>query len=219
MPYLEAPIHVAGQTDYEAEQSIVKAYRDANLIEHANVSVTVLEARGRDFWIAGAIVRPGQYPILRSDMRLLKAVSMAGGTTTEKIDSVRVLRSDSSGRQVRTIDVPPAAFVSGDTSVNLVIHPNDQIVINGKIEPPTPHVVRLLVGADSLVVDGHSVNWPELERILSSLPDREKTVLQIAPTSPDITVGRFLEAQRRAQELVDKLRLQNLQPMMGEPGH
>jgi protein involved in polysaccharide export with SLBB domain len=77
LPYLTEPIRAAGLTEIELERAIVDAYRRAQLIEHANVSVTVTEARGRAFWITGAVAQPGQYPINQSDFRLMNALAMS----------------------------------------------------------------------------------------------------------------------------------------------
>jgi protein involved in polysaccharide export with SLBB domain len=77
LPYLTEPIKAAGLTEIELERAIVDAYKRAQLIEHANVSVTVTEARGRAFWINGAVASPGQYPITQSDFRLFNALAMA----------------------------------------------------------------------------------------------------------------------------------------------
>jgi protein involved in polysaccharide export with SLBB domain len=77
LPYLTEPIRAAGLTEIELERAIVDAYRRAQLIEHANVSVTVTEARGRAFWITGAVAQPGQYPIMQADFRVMNALAMS----------------------------------------------------------------------------------------------------------------------------------------------
>ncbi|HSZ56552.1 MAG TPA: polysaccharide biosynthesis/export family protein [Tepidisphaeraceae bacterium] len=77
LPYLTEPIRAAGLTEIELERAVVDAYRRAQLIEHANVSVTVTEARGRAFWISGAVGAPGQYPITQGDFRLFNALAMS----------------------------------------------------------------------------------------------------------------------------------------------
>lgn len=71
-------IHAAGKTETELEQAIVQAYRDAKLIQNAQVTVQVLEARGKVFSILGAVPRPGQYPIISNNFRILDALVLAG---------------------------------------------------------------------------------------------------------------------------------------------
>src|SRR5271170_1451610 len=70
-------IHAEGLTEPQLEQAIVAAYRNAQLINAAQVSVTVSEARARTFSILGAVNSPGQYAILQSDFRVLDALVMA----------------------------------------------------------------------------------------------------------------------------------------------
>ncbi len=81
LPLLE-PIKAAGLTEAQMERAIAKAYKDANLIQNANVSVSVTEARARSFSILGAISQPGQYAILNSEFRLLDALVLARDVTS-----------------------------------------------------------------------------------------------------------------------------------------
>ena len=57
LPYINS-LHAAGMTEIELEQAIVEAYRNANLIQNAQVSVTNVEPRGRTFSIMGAVAPP-----------------------------------------------------------------------------------------------------------------------------------------------------------------
>jgi polysaccharide export outer membrane protein len=97
LPYLGV-VHAAGLTEFELEQGIIKAYRDANLIQNAQVSVTVVEARGRTVEILGAVVAPGQYAILDADFRLLDALVLAKDTTTPLTEWIYVIRKSESQR-------------------------------------------------------------------------------------------------------------------------
>jgi protein involved in polysaccharide export with SLBB domain len=95
LPYLGV-VHAAGLTEFELEQGIIKAYRDANLIQNAQVSVTVVEARGRTVEILGAVAQPGQYAILDADFRLLDALVLAKDTTSPLIEWIYVIRKSES---------------------------------------------------------------------------------------------------------------------------
>jgi len=70
-------ISIGGMTEAQAEEAISKAYRDAQIIQNAQVSVVVSEARGSTFSIVGAVGRAGQYPILKNDFRLLDAFTVS----------------------------------------------------------------------------------------------------------------------------------------------
>src|SRR4051794_16479639 len=81
LPGLPDPIKATGLTEAELQKAIVEAYRASGILQKAQVSVQVVEARGRTFNITGAVARPGQYVILESDFRLLNAIIQAGGET------------------------------------------------------------------------------------------------------------------------------------------
>lgn len=76
LPYINQ-IRVAGLTEAQAEEAISRAYRDAQIIQNAQVSVVTIEARGRTYVIAGATGRSGTFPIYRNDLRLMEAMANA----------------------------------------------------------------------------------------------------------------------------------------------
>lgn len=82
----------AGLTEAELEKAIAQTYRDKNLIQNAQVSVTVIEARQRTFSILGAVGRPGQYQIVQSDFRLLDALTLAGDVPVQGIENCYIIR-------------------------------------------------------------------------------------------------------------------------------
>jgi len=95
---LVGQVQAAGLTEAQLEAAIVQRYRDANLIQQAQVSVVTLEARSRTFTITGAVNRGGQYQILDSNFRLLDALALVGDVTSpvgiENIYIVRQKRHD-----------------------------------------------------------------------------------------------------------------------------
>lgn len=99
LPFLKEPIAARGMTEIDLERAIVAAYKNAQLIENANVSVTVVEARGRAFDIGGAVQAPQVYPILQSDFRLMNALVMAHDVTSSFVRYIYIIRQPQ--------DVPP----------------------------------------------------------------------------------------------------------------
>jgi protein involved in polysaccharide export with SLBB domain len=71
-------IAVSELTEAQAEEAIKAAYRDANIMPQAQVSVVVQERRGKTYWLSGAFARTGQFPILENDLRLLDALNNSG---------------------------------------------------------------------------------------------------------------------------------------------
>jgi polysaccharide export outer membrane protein len=114
-------ITAAGLTEAQLEQAIVAAYRDANLISNAQVSVTVAEARARTFTISGAIAAPGEYAIVRSDFRLLDALALAHETTaTVGIDDVYVIRKNADTTTGGTSSGVPATVPTTNTGTDIL---------------------------------------------------------------------------------------------------
>jgi protein involved in polysaccharide export with SLBB domain len=95
-------IKAAGQTEADLEKAIAQAYKDKNLIQNAQVSVTVLEARQRTFSILGAVGRPGQYQIVQSDFRLLDALTLAGDVQIQGIENAYIIRKETPGGDATT---------------------------------------------------------------------------------------------------------------------
>jgi polysaccharide export outer membrane protein len=91
LPYI-GQIRAEGLTEIDLEREIVAAYRRANLIEQATVSVVVFEARGRAFSITGAVQRPNVYAIVESDYRVLDALTAAGDTTSVYNNVLYIIR-------------------------------------------------------------------------------------------------------------------------------
>jgi polysaccharide export outer membrane protein len=94
LPYI-GQMKALGLTEAELEADIIRAYADAALIKDAQVAVTVAEARGRAFSVLGAVGRPDQYVIVRSDFRVLDALVLAQDTTTPTIEYLYILRKRS----------------------------------------------------------------------------------------------------------------------------
>jgi polysaccharide export outer membrane protein len=98
LPYINS-LHAAGMTEIELEQAIVEAYRNANLIQNAQVSVSDVEPRGRTFSIMGAVTAPGEYQIIDSEFRVLNALVMARDTQVSGIDYLYIVRQNETSKE------------------------------------------------------------------------------------------------------------------------
>ncbi len=95
-------VKAEGLTESQLEQEIIDSYRRSNIIQNAQVAVTVSEARARTFSILGQVQRPGQYQILQSDFRVLDALVLAGDVPFQGIESLFVVRRENLGRSRST---------------------------------------------------------------------------------------------------------------------
>jgi polysaccharide export outer membrane protein len=100
------------------------------------------------FFVEGAVARPGSFP-LGSDMTVLKAIAVAGGTGWEAVDNkVRVIRHDGSGAP-REIPVDLTA-VRNKGADDLRLEDGDVVVVD-------THTVR----------KGAVIMWNQALRVLS----------------------------------------------------
>lgn len=97
LPFL-GPLQAAGLTEIELEQRINQLYKDQNIIQNSQVSVTVVEALGRTVEVLGSVQQPGVYPIRDADFRLLNALVLAKDTTSPLIEYIYVIRRSESQR-------------------------------------------------------------------------------------------------------------------------
>jgi polysaccharide export outer membrane protein len=108
LPYLYQ-IQAGGLTEAQLEQSIASAYKDANLIANAQVSVQVQSAMNRTFFIDGAVSQPGEYSVTRNDFRVLDAIATARDVTTQVgIDNIYIIRKTGSGETTQPSDTTPS---------------------------------------------------------------------------------------------------------------
>jgi protein involved in polysaccharide export with SLBB domain len=158
LPYLESPIRAAGLTEIQLEQVIVQAYKTANLIQHAQISVTTVEARGRAFSVLGAVGASGEYAIVETDFRLLNAMILARNVNSPFVDYVYVIRQLHPAELAEPATMPainPGPTIpapsTGPSSDELAPkseadHPSDPVASAAAAED---HVMHLAVAGDS----------------------------------------------------------------------
>ncbi len=107
MPYLGSPIHAEGLTEEQLEQTIGDRYRSENIVQKAQVKVTIIEARGRAFRVEGQVSHPGEFSIAGPDLRLLDALNLSGADLT-KLDRIYIVRTLKIDQTPHGLDVHPA---------------------------------------------------------------------------------------------------------------
>lgn len=86
------PVQASGLTESQLQTAITQAYKDANLMPNAQVSVSTLSSQGHTFNILGAVNQVGQYQILQNDFRLLDALSLARNPVSTYSETAYVIR-------------------------------------------------------------------------------------------------------------------------------
>lgn len=97
LPLLDNPVRAEGMTENELQRAIADAYRQAGIQERAQVSVSVVQARGRSYSVLGAVgggggTGPGTFVITTEDFRLLDALSQAGSVSNPLLEDLYILR-------------------------------------------------------------------------------------------------------------------------------
>ncbi|MFI5378778.1 MAG: polysaccharide biosynthesis/export family protein [Tepidisphaerales bacterium] len=138
LPLLNEPVPAVGLTEQGLQKAISAKYRDAGILSNAQVTVTVVEARGRTFSALGMVARPGQYAILDSDFRILNALVQCGDLTTTLTDYMYIVRK-------RQSEQPAKAAAT--------TQPDEKTTVPGGQEPPkvTPGVDPLAPKTDPLL--------------------------------------------------------------------
>src|SRR6185369_5541377 len=85
-------VKAEGLSELELQQAISQAYQQAGVLENANVSVSVAEARNRAYSVLGSVARPNQYVITDEDFRLLDALTAVGDVSSPLIDELYIVR-------------------------------------------------------------------------------------------------------------------------------
>ncbi len=115
---LVGQVKASGLTEAELEKAIADAYNKAKLIEKAQVSVTVNEARGRAFSIIGASGATGQFAIVNSDFRVLDALVLSREGQVAGSDYLYIVRKVETGSGAAKPDgtgkTPPATNPGSD---------------------------------------------------------------------------------------------------------
>ena len=90
----------------------------------------VIVEHNKTFFVHGEVNRPGEY-VLKDDMTVLKAVSLAGGFTKWGSSSrVKVLRQKESYTGYEIIKVDIDDVVDGDATEDVILQPGDIVIVS-----------------------------------------------------------------------------------------
>ena len=91
LPLLPDRVLVQDCTQDQLKDDIIESYSPDILVD-PTVSVTIIAQRQNTFSVLGSVARPGQYNVVSRSMRLLEALSLAGGITQANIEYLYVIR-------------------------------------------------------------------------------------------------------------------------------
>ncbi len=118
-------LHVAGMTAEEAQATIEKKYKDAEILKSPQVLVLIIEYASQGVSMLGEVLKPGVYPLLTS-RRLLDLISQAGGLTPTAGRTIAITHRDHP-LEPKTITL--SRDPTQNTVSNIEIVPGDTIVV------------------------------------------------------------------------------------------
>jgi polysaccharide export outer membrane protein len=145
MPLLPEPIEVAGLTLGELSSLIAKKFRDAGMLNNAQVTVSLKETRLHTVIISGSVKHPEAYPVY-GPTRLLDILVQAGGLADDAGNNAIVTRGlvgarAQAGEGGQAVEADPSAregtltlnvrrlVESGDEKVNILLYPGDRVTV------------------------------------------------------------------------------------------
>jgi protein involved in polysaccharide export with SLBB domain len=129
LPRLKNPLKLTGMTDDEVTAAIENSYRQAGVTDFQSVDFSVVERRALTFFVfvGGHVNRPGSLQV-KKDARLLEAVSLTDGITTDSSSKILLKRQWPSGTPLRQFKLNKDKILAGDDASNLYLRPGDQIL-------------------------------------------------------------------------------------------
>jgi len=118
-------VKAGGNTSMELKKQIEKKLN--KFVESPTVTVTVLNSGSKKFYILGEVEETGEYPIIKN-LTVLQAFALAGGFT-QWASKKEILVFRKTDKIEITIKIDYRDIVKGDFSKNILIQPDDTIIV------------------------------------------------------------------------------------------
>ena len=124
-------LKIGGMTISAAEQTIAKGLREGGYMANPQVNIVLLQNRGNQVSVLGAVNRPGRFPLETFNTRLSEMMAMAGGIASTGADIV-ILTGTRDGKPLRKeIDIP-SLFLDNKVSDDVIVAGGDVIYVHRK---------------------------------------------------------------------------------------
>jgi polysaccharide export outer membrane protein len=124
-------VRIGGMTIPAAEQTIAKALRDGNFIRQPQVNIALLQNRGNQVSVLGAVNRPGRFPLETFNTRVSEILAVAGGIAPTGADVV-ILTGMRAGKPLRVeIDIP-GMFINNKLEDDVAVAGGDVIYVQSQ---------------------------------------------------------------------------------------
>lgn len=120
------PVHVAGDTDAQAQIAIEDAFKKAQILKYPQVTVNVLQYAPTIVTVLGEVNSPGRLQIL-APHSLLDVISFAGGETQMAGNRIEVRHQEDGNMTTATYHYGRSS--DGDSISNVMIHSGDTVIV------------------------------------------------------------------------------------------
>jgi len=122
-------VRVGGLTIPAAEQAIARALQDGKFIQQPQVNIALVQNRGNQVSVLGAVNRAGRFPLETFNTRVSEMIAIAGGISSGGADTV-ILTGMRNGKPLRReIDVV-GMFLSDRLDQDIVVAGGDVIYVH-----------------------------------------------------------------------------------------
>jgi polysaccharide biosynthesis/export protein len=125
---LVGELKVGGLTIPDAEQKLAKALKEGHFIQQPQVNILLIQNRGNQVSVLGAVNRPGRFPLETVDIRFSEMIAIAGGIAPAGAD-VAILTGLRNGKPLRKEIDAPGMFLQNKLGEDIVVAPGDVIYV------------------------------------------------------------------------------------------
>ena len=126
---LVGSVTIGGMTIPAAEQAIAKALQAGNFIQQPQVNIALVQNRGNQVSVLGAVGRAGRFPLETFNTRISEMIAIAGGISGAGADIV-ILTGTRNGKPLRReIDVA-GMFLDNKLDQDIVVAGGDIIYVH-----------------------------------------------------------------------------------------
>lgn len=125
LPFI-GDLHVLGLTTEEAQASIEKRFKDADILKNPQATIFISEYASQGVSVLGEVTKPGVYPLMTS-RRLLDLLSTAGGFTPTAGKAIIITHRNS---PLESATVLLSKDPSQNVAANIEILQGDTIVVS-----------------------------------------------------------------------------------------
>ncbi len=191
---LVGTVRVGGLTIPDAGQAIAKALSDGGFIQKPQVNIVLLQNRGNQVSVLGAVNRAGRFPLETFDIRVSEMLAIAGGISSGGGDVI-ILTGQRAGKPIRKeIDIA-GMFLNNNLQDDIIVvggdiiyvHRFQQYYIYGEVQRPgASRIERAMTVRQALAQSGGPTARGTERRIRIHRRSADGAVVTISPNLNDL---------------------------------